>query len=128
MCNIKPIRTEEEYAAALARVEALMDAEPDTPEDEELDLLVDLVELYEYRNVPMPAPEGRALIPFWIEAKGWTVQRLNEALGGQGDVELVIDGVAKMTPAMAETLHKHLGIPAAELLRVASIPPGTTRF
>ena len=128
MSSVKPIRTEEEYEAALARIYSLMDSEPGTPEGEELDLLADLVELYEYRQIPMPAPEGRALIPFWIEKKGWTVQRLNELLEGQGDVELVIDGVTEMTPAMAETLHKHLGIPAAELLRVASIPPGTTRF
>ena len=64
MCNIKPIRTEEEYEAALGRVEILMDAEPGTPEDEELDLLVDLVELYECRNVLMPVSEGSALIEF----------------------------------------------------------------
>ena len=31
MANIKPIRTEEDYAAALGRIEELMDAEPGSP-------------------------------------------------------------------------------------------------
>ena len=122
MCNIKPIRTEEEYEAALARVAVLMDAEPGTPEDDELDLLIDLVELYEYRNVPMPISEGSALIAFWIEEKGWTVQAINQLLGDQGDIEELLAGEQEMTLAMAETLHRHLRIPIAELLRVANTP------
>ena len=122
MCNIKPVRTEEEYEAALARIEVLMDAEPDTPEDEELDLLVDLVLLYEYRNIPMPVPEGRALIRFWVEERGWTVQGINQLLDGQGDIEEMLAGEQEMTPEMAETLYQHLRIPVAELLRVANTP------
>lgn len=46
MSTIKPIRTEADYQAALARVAALMDAEPGTPAGEELDLLTDLIEHY----------------------------------------------------------------------------------
>ena len=122
MCNIKPVRTEEEYEAALARIEILMDAEPDTPEDEELDLLVNLVLLYEYRNVPMPVSEGRALIGFWVEERGWTVPAINQLLGDQGDIEELLAGEREMTMAMAETLHRHLRIPIAELLRVANTP------
>ena len=122
MCNIKPIRTEEEYEAALARVYSLMDSEPGTPEGEELDLLGDLVELYEYQNIPMPLPEGRAIIKFWVEELGWTVQSVNELLGDEGDIEAMLAGEQEMTLAMAETLHRHLRLPAAELLRVANIP------
>ena len=122
MCNVKPIRTEAEYQAALARVEALMDAKPGAPEDDELDLLIDLVELYEYRNIPMPVPQGRALLDFWIYEKGWTAQAINDLLGDRVDIGELMSGEETMTPEMADTLHKHLGIPAAELLRVANIP------
>ena len=45
--SIKAIRTEADYEAALARIDALMDAEPGTREGEELDVLTDLVEHYE---------------------------------------------------------------------------------
>jgi HTH-type transcriptional regulator/antitoxin HigA len=53
METIKPIRTEADYQAALARIDELMDAEPDSREGEELDLLADLVELYESKHEPM---------------------------------------------------------------------------
>lgn len=43
----KPIRTEQDYEAALARIDALMDAETGSAEFDELDVLADLVELYE---------------------------------------------------------------------------------
>lgn len=53
MTGIKPIISEQDHAAALARIEQLMDAEPDTPEATELDLLADLVEQYERRHFPI---------------------------------------------------------------------------
>ena len=40
-------RTEADYETALARVDELMDAEPGSPDHRELDVLVDLVGLYE---------------------------------------------------------------------------------
>ena len=49
MVNVKPVRTEEDYEAALARIDEIFEAELDSPEGRELDVLVDLVELYESR-------------------------------------------------------------------------------
>ena len=45
MADVEPIRTEADYETALARIDALMDAEPGSPEGRELDVLVALVEL-----------------------------------------------------------------------------------
>ena len=56
--DIKPNRTEQEYEAALKRVDELMDAELGTLEGEELDVLVDLVEAYESRHVPIGYPSA----------------------------------------------------------------------
>ena len=50
MANIKPIRSERDYETTLARISELMDTEPDSPEGDELDVLVDLVELYESKG------------------------------------------------------------------------------
>jgi HTH-type transcriptional regulator/antitoxin HigA len=47
MSQIRPIRTEPDYETALVRIDALMDAEPGTQEFDELDVLADLVGLYE---------------------------------------------------------------------------------
>ena len=52
MADIRPVRTEADYDVALARIDELMDAEPETPDGRELDVLVDLVELYESKHEP----------------------------------------------------------------------------
>ena len=58
MVNVKPIRTEEDYEAALVRIDEIFEAEFDSPEGRELDVLVDLVELYESKHVSMGYPDS----------------------------------------------------------------------
>ena len=53
MNRIKPVRTEADYEAALARIDTLMDAAPGSRKGAELDVLADLVELYETKHEPM---------------------------------------------------------------------------
>jgi len=48
--NIHPIKHEADYEAALERIMALMDAEIDSPEGDELDMLGTLVEAYEAKH------------------------------------------------------------------------------
>ncbi|MDF1571956.1 MAG: hypothetical protein P1P82_10095 [Bacteroidales bacterium] len=50
MMDIRPIKTEQDYDAALSRIEELWGAAKDTPEGDELDLLVTLVESYEMKH------------------------------------------------------------------------------
>ena len=70
MVNVRPIRTEADYEAALARVAELMDAREGTPEGEELDVLVDLVEVYEDKHFPMGYPDPVAAIEFCMDQQG----------------------------------------------------------
>lgn len=51
--TIKVIKTEEDHQKALSRIDELMDAEPNTPEGDELKLLVALVEQYEEKEYPI---------------------------------------------------------------------------
>lgn len=67
MANIKLIRSETDYDAALARIYELMDAEPGSPDGDELDVLVDLVELYERKPVRMGYPSPVAAIEFRMD-------------------------------------------------------------
>jgi HTH-type transcriptional regulator/antitoxin HigA len=48
--TVRPIHDEADYEAALAEVDALMDAEPGTPEGDRLDHLVIRIEAYEARH------------------------------------------------------------------------------
>ena len=54
--TIEEIKTEEDYLRALARIDELMDAEPNTPEGDELKLLVTFVEQYEEEKFPINQP------------------------------------------------------------------------
>jgi HTH-type transcriptional regulator / antitoxin HigA len=65
--KIRAIRSEAHYKAALARIEELMDAEEGTPEGDELDILTDLVDLYEERHIPMGYPTPLGAIRFRME-------------------------------------------------------------
>jgi HTH-type transcriptional regulator/antitoxin HigA len=49
--------TEQDYERALARINDLMDADPGTPEGDELESLANLVELYEEENYPIDPPD-----------------------------------------------------------------------
>ncbi len=117
MGNIKPIRIEADYEAALARIDALMDAEPGTPEGEELDILTDLVEHYEAKHVPMRFPSALAAIEFRLEQAGLTQRDLVSFIGSRAKVSEVLSGKRKLTMPMARALHEHLGISAEVLLQ-----------
>jgi HTH-type transcriptional regulator / antitoxin HigA len=116
MAAIKPIGTESDCAAALARVHALMDAELGTPEGEELDVLVDLIEHYESKHVPMGYPTPTAAIEFRMEQAGLTQRDLVPFIGSRAKVSEVLSGKRQLTMPMARALHQHLGIPAKVLL------------
>ena len=117
MSTIKAIRNEADYEAALARVDALMDAEPGTPEGEELDVLTDLVEHYEEKSVPMGFPSPVAAIEFRLEQDGLTPRDLIPFIGSRARVSEVLSGKRPLTMPMACALHEHLGIPAHVLLQ-----------
>lgn len=66
----KIIKTEEDYQKVLSRIDELMDAEPNTPEGDELELLVTLVELYEDKKYPIDMPDAIEAIKFRMEQLG----------------------------------------------------------
>lgn len=54
--EIEPIEADEDYRAALAEVESLMNASPDSPEGERLDILATLISTYEQQHFPLEPP------------------------------------------------------------------------
>ena len=120
MAEVKPIRTESDYAAALARVDELMDAEVGSREGEELDVLVDLVELYESKHEPMGYPGPVAALEFRMQQQGLAPRDLVPFIGSRSKVSEVLAGKRSITMPMARALHEHLGIPAKVLLQEQS--------
>ncbi len=117
MASVKPIRTEADYDGAVARIGELMEAAPGTPEGEELDLLGDLVTLYESRHMEKELPSIAAAIEFRMEQAGLTTRDLVPFIGSRAMVLEVLSGKRNITMSMARALHKRLAISADVLLR-----------
>ena len=60
--DIRPIKTEADYEAALQTIDQLMDAELDTSEGDQLDVLVTLIGVYEAKHYPIADPDPIATI------------------------------------------------------------------
>lgn len=116
MPELKPIRTKQDYDEALARVDALMGAEPQSAEGRELDLLAELVVAYEEKHVPMGYPSPVEAIEFCMDKRGLIPRDLVPIIGSRPKVAEVLSGKREITMPMARALHKFLDIPE-ELLR-----------
>ena len=118
--DIKPIKTDADYRAALKEIGMLMTAEPDTPEGEKLDVLVTLVEAYEQKHYPLDLPDPVEAIKFEMEQKGLTVKDLEPMIGKSNRVYEVLNHKRSLTLKMIWRLHEQLGIPAESLIKQPS--------
>ena len=85
----KRIKNETEYKKALKRIDELFDAEQNTPEADELELLVALVELYEKEQFPIESPGPVEAIKFRMEQEGFTNEDMILYLGSKSSISEV---------------------------------------
>ncbi len=110
------IKTKEDYKKALSRIEMVMDAEPGTPEMDELELLTALVEMYEDRHFPIGPPDPVEAIKFRMDQMGLRQKDLIPFVGSKSKVSEVLNRKRPLTLAMMRALNKELGISAEVLL------------
>jgi HTH-type transcriptional regulator/antitoxin HigA len=122
------IRSEGQYDAALAYIDTLMSAEPETPQMEELDLWVHLVQKYEEEKYPIPSPSPVAAIRFRMEQQGLTPSDLVPYMGSKSKVSEVLSGKRSLSLAMIRKLHAGLGIPAEVLIAAGQVQGPDGRF
>ena len=124
----KIIKTEAEYEDTLDRIDELMDAAPGTPDGDELELLVTLVELYESKVYPIGLADPVEAIKFRMEQQGLKQKDLVPYFGSRSKVSEVLSGRRPLSLAMIRKLHTGLGIPAEVLLQEPGaevpVPPG----
>jgi HTH-type transcriptional regulator/antitoxin HigA len=113
--DIRPIRTKADYRAALKEAERLWEAESGTPEGDHVDVLVTLIEAYEAKHFPIPAPDPIAAIEFMMEQKGLTRRDLEPAIGSRGRVSEVLTRKRPLILPMVRELSALLQIPATVL-------------
>ncbi|RFA24325.1 transcriptional regulator [Alkalilimnicola ehrlichii] len=116
--DIRPIRTDADYRATLAEIEALMMAQPDTPEGDRLDVLVTLVEAYERDHFPLDLPDPIEAVKFAMEQRGLEPKDLEPMIGRRNRVYEVLNRKRPLTLNMVRSLHQGLGIPAESLIKV----------
>ena len=112
----KVVKSESEYAAALARIEKLMDAKRNTPQGDELELLSLLVHDYEQKVFPIDKPDPVAAIRFRMEQQGLEPKDLVPLLGSRSRVSEVLSGRRNLSLKMIRNLVARLGIAAEVLL------------
>jgi HTH-type transcriptional regulator / antitoxin HigA len=113
----KVIKTEADYEMALAHLETLMEAEPATPHEEEMELFAVLIENYEREHFPIGLPDPIEAIQFRMEQQGLTRKDMEKYFGSQSKVSEVLNHKRPLSLAMIRALHQGLGIPAEVLLQ-----------
>ena len=114
--NIRPIRSASDHESALKRIEALMSAQKDTAEGDELEVLATLVDAYEKEHFPIDAPDPVEAIKFRMEQLGLDRKDLEPFLGSRARVSEILNKRRGLSLAMIRSLHENLDIPLDALI------------
>lgn len=116
---VKPIKTEEQYHSALARIYELMQGEikEGSAVSDELEVLSILVKEYEAVNYPIPSPLPLEAIKFRMDQMGMSEKELGDILGYRSRKSEILSGKRKLSLTMIRKLNKVLNIPAEVLIK-----------
>jgi HTH-type transcriptional regulator/antitoxin HigA len=114
---IKPIKTDDDHAAALREIERLWGADERTSGGDRLEVLTTLVEAYEQAHFPIDAPDPIEAIKFRLEQQGADKKTLIGVIGNRTRVYEVLRRDRPLSLAMIRRLNQTLNIPAEVLIR-----------
>lgn len=115
--NIKPIHSEADYLESLARIDALMDAIPRTPEGDELDILATLIEAYEERHHPIEAPDPVEFIKNVMEFLGKDQAEFGRLLQSRPRASEILNRRRSLTLSQIRQITSAWKIPADPLIK-----------
>jgi HTH-type transcriptional regulator / antitoxin HigA len=115
--EMKPIRTEADYEAALEEVAALWGAASNTPKGDRLDVLATLIDVYEAKHHAMDPPDPIEAIKFRMEQQGMTRKDLEDIIGTRTRIAEVLNRKRSLSIGMIRRLHDQLGISAEILIQ-----------
>lgn len=110
---IKPIRNDDELKASFQCLEMVFQAEPDTPEADEMEVPVTLIEAYENKHYVITPPD-----PIGKRSKQQNLNNrdLEAYIGSSGRVSEVLNRKRPLSLRMIKRLHDGLSIPYESLL------------
>ena len=117
--NWRVIKTEKEHKKAVKRAMEIFHAEPGTPEDDELGVLILLIKDYEDRTVKMPELDPIEVIKLKMQERGLKNKDLESIIGTKGHVSSILSGRREITLKMAQRLKDYFQLPAEIFLHSA---------
>ncbi len=118
--DIKPIRNDHDLGQACERLAVIFQAEPGTPDFDEMDVLTTLIEAYENKHHPLGPASPIEAIKFRMAQQGLTARDLEAYIGKSGRVSEVLNGKRPLSLRMIKNLHDGLRIPYESLLSAAA--------
>ncbi len=115
--NISPINNEQDYQSALNRLEQIFDAERDSIEGNELEILGILIEKYENEHYPIGYPDPIEAIKFRMEQMGYSQTDLAKIIGLKSRTSEILSRKRKLTLNVIRKLHNELNIPTDVLVQ-----------
>lgn len=114
--NIKPIRNDDDLTNSFQRLEVIFQAEEGTPEYDEMEILVALIEAYENKHYPIKHADPVEAIRFQMEQMNLKQKDLEPYLGVPSKISEVLSGKRQLSLPMIKKLHNGLNIPYENLI------------
>src|ERR1700719_3479748 len=115
--EVRPIRSNRDYEAALKKIERLWGAKAGTRDGDLLDVLATLIDAHEAEHYPMDPPDPIEAIKFRMQQQGLTRRDLEEIIGTRTRIAEVLNRKRGLSVGMIRRLHERLGISAEVLIR-----------
>jgi HTH-type transcriptional regulator/antitoxin HigA len=115
--ELKLIKTEEDYKQALARLEEIFDALPNTKESDELEIISMLIEKYEEKHYKIEFPDPIEAIKSRMEQMGISQTELSSIVGLKSRASEILNRKRKLTLEMIRKINDALKIPLEVLVQ-----------
>lgn len=117
--NWKVLKTEEDYNRASIRMMEIFHTQPNSPESDELDLLMVLIKDYDEKHYQLPELDALEVIKYKMKEMGIKAKDLEPIIGSKGHVSAILSGKREITLKMAQKLKNYFSLPADVFLHSA---------
>ncbi len=114
--KIQSIKTERDHEEALKRLRVIFHAEKDSPEGDELNILLLLIDQYEAIHYPIGMPDPIDAIIITMEDRGYKQTDLAQVLGLKSRASEILNRKRKLTLEMIRRLNAAWNIPIESLV------------